>query len=178
MAPDAVQVTPRTGPEGLIVSWRKVDRDVDNHQVADTTQTYRIFRADAHALLENVPSLATYQVATVSANPSDLATPTVKWTDTDPALVQPYGEKTFFYRLTCTDVAGKTSAPSAIIGGFVPDTRAPGPTDPDGAKGFADHIRVFWKPNTEPDSRRATRSTAGSATRAPCTCPTTSSTNR
>ena len=55
MAPDTVQVPPRTGPEGLIVSWRKVDRDVDNHQVADTTQTYRIFRADAHALLENVP---------------------------------------------------------------------------------------------------------------------------
>jgi hypothetical protein len=151
MAPDMVQVSAQTGPDGLNVSWRKVDRDVDNHQIADTTQTYRVYRAADRALLEDLPSLGTHLVATVPANPSDPATPKVDWTDTSSVLVQPYGEKTFFYRLTCTDVIGKTSAPSAIIGGFVPDTRAPGPTFPDGAKGFADQISVFWKPNTEPD---------------------------
>jgi hypothetical protein len=151
MAPDQLQVTPDVTATSLEVTWRKVTRDVDGHQLLDTMQTYAIYRSAVQADLEDLVLLAAFQVASIVANPIDATTPTVHWTDTDPILVPPYGETRFYYRLICRDVAGSVSAPSAIVGAAVPDTRPPGPTDLDGADGAPDHITVYWLPNPEPD---------------------------
>jgi hypothetical protein len=151
MAPDQVQVRPDAGATSIEIGWRTVTRDVDGHQLLDTTQTYAIYRSTTHTDLEALTTLAGFQVASVVANPQDATTPTLRWTDTDPVLVPPYGQTTFHYRLTCRDAAGIVGAPSAIVGGAVPDTTAPGPTQPDGADGAADHITVYWRPNPEPD---------------------------
>jgi hypothetical protein len=151
MAPDELQVSPQLVPPGLVLSWRKVTRDIDNHQLPDIIQTYYIYRSDSREALEDIATLPTKQVNWINANPQDPSTSTLSWTDTDPVLVPAYGEKTYYYRLRCTDPVPNISSPSAIIGGRVPDTTPPGPTDPDGADGYPDHIRVYWKPNSEPD---------------------------
>ena len=151
MAPDELKVFAQPSPPGLVLKWRKVTRDVDHHQLPDTSQTYYIYRAASQASLEELASLAAKQVGSITANPIDPATPVLSWTDTDPQLVPPFGEKTFYYRLRCADPYLNVSAPSAVIAGRVPDTTPPGPTYPDGAEGFEDHIRVYWKPNSEPD---------------------------
>jgi hypothetical protein len=151
MAPGELKVDPSTNPPALMLTWRKVTRDVANHQILDSSQTYQIYRSDTQASLEDLATLSTHLVASQWADPTDAATPTLAWTDSDPSLVPPYGEKDFWYRLTCTDAHGNVSAPSAIISGRIPDTRPPGPTLPTGAEGFADHIRVYWEPNPETD---------------------------
>ncbi len=156
MAPGDLKVVPTTPaavpplPPSLGLTWRKVTRDVANHQILDATQTYRIYRAEAQAELEDLSALP-MPVAIVTADPTDPTTPTLDWRDTDPVLVRPYGEKDFWYRLTCTDAHNNTSAPSALIAGRIPDFTPPGPTLPVGADGFADYIRIYWKPNSEPD---------------------------
>ena len=91
------------------------------------------------------------QIATVSADPTDPTTPTLSWLDIDPALRVPYGEKDFWYRIRCVDLHANESAPSAALAGRLPDITAPGPTQVTGADGFADHITVYWLPNSEPD---------------------------
>jgi len=152
MAPDELQVSPTTSADGLVVTWRKVTRNVENHQLPDISQTNYVYRAETRAALEDLITLPTHLVATItSANPQDVTTPLVSWVDTDPALVPPYGTKPFFYRVRVADPFNNLSAPSAVISGTVPDTRAPGPTALTGASGAVDHIRVEWKPNTEPD---------------------------
>jgi len=151
MAPGELKVNPSTDPPALVLEWRKVTRDVANHQILDASQTYQIYRSAVQSDLEDLTALSTHQVTTLTANPTDAATPTLTWSDTDPSLVPPYGEKDFWYRLTCKDGHGNVSAPSAIISGRIPDITPPGPTLPVGAEGFADHIRTYWKPNSEPD---------------------------
>ncbi len=151
MAPDDLQVSPTTSADGLVVTWRKVTRNIENHQLPDLTQTNSVYRAETREALEDLTTLSGYLVATVPANPQDLTTPLRSWTDTDPALVPPYGTKPFFYRVRVTDPFGNVSAPSAVITGAVPDTNPPGPSALLGATGAADHIRVDWKPNPEPD---------------------------
>ncbi len=152
--PEDVAVNPIRTPVGLQVSWRKVTRDVDGHQELGTTQTYSIYRADSLAALEDVDALTPSSgmcVKSVTANPTDVSTMSVSWTDTDPELVPAYGEKDFFYRIRCTDDQGNLGAPSAIISGRAPDTKPPGGTVVTGIEGHADYIRVTWEPNTEPD---------------------------
>lgn len=151
MAPDELKVSAQLSPPGLVLNWRKVTRDIDNHQLPDTSQTYYIYRAESQESLEDLTSLPAKQVGWKSANPQDPASAVLSWTDTDSVLLPPYGEKTFYYRLRCADPFANISAPSAVIGGRVPDTTPPGPTDVDSAEGFEDHIRVYWNPNTEPD---------------------------
>lgn len=53
--------------------------------------------------------------------------------------------------MRCIDDHGSVSEPSALVPGRLPDITPPGPTKPLRAEGFADHIRVLWPPNTEPD---------------------------
>jgi hypothetical protein len=151
MAPDLVQLRPDVAATSLELSWRKVTRDVDGHQLLDTTGNYAIFRSANQSDLEDLTALPGLQVATVAANPSDPTTATLRWIDTDPILIPPFGETTFYYRLTCSDPVGNVGAPSAIVAAAVPDTRPPGRTEPDGADGAPDHITVYWRPNTEPD---------------------------
>lgn len=151
MAPDDLQVSPTTSADGLVVTWRKVTRNVENHQLPDVTQTNSVYRAETREALEDLTALPGHLVATIPANPQDVTTPLLSWTDTDPALVPPYGTKPFFYRIRVADPFGNLSAPSAVITGAVPDTTPPGPTALIGATGAADHIRVEWKPNAEPD---------------------------
>jgi hypothetical protein len=151
MAPIDLQVLPNTSNDGLVVTWRKVTRNVEGHQMPSEIQTYSIHRAPTRADLEDLDHLALWQVATRPADPQDLTTPTLGWTDLAPILVPPYGETPFFYRVRVADPYGNTSAPSAVITGRVPDTRPPGATTPDGAEGFADRITVRWLPNSEPD---------------------------
>lgn len=151
MAPDDLQVSPTTSADGLVVTWRKVTRNVENHQLPDVTQTTYVHRAETREALEDLTALPGHLVATIPANPQDVTTPLLSWTDTDPALVPPYGTKPFFYRIRVADPFGNLSAPSAVISGAVPDTTPPGPTTLIGATGAADHIRVEWKPSPEPD---------------------------
>ena len=151
MAPDDLQVSPTTAADGLVVTWRKVTRNVENHQLPDTSQTNYVYRAETLEDLEDVASLPSCLVVRSWADPQDSTTPLVSWTDLDPDLVPPYGTKPFFYRIRVADPFGNLGAPSAVITGTVPDTTPPGPTDLVGATGVADHILVEWKPNAEPD---------------------------
>ena len=151
MAPDDLQVSPTTAADGLVVTWRKVTRNVENHLLPDTSQTNYVYRAETREALEDLASLPSHLVATAWADPQDATTPLVSWTDLDPVLVPPYGTKPFFYRIRVADPYGNLSAPSAVITAAVPDTTPPGPTDLVGATGAPDHIRVEWKPNAEPD---------------------------
>ena len=151
MAPDDLQVSATTTADGLVVTWRTVTRNVENHQLPDVAQTNYVYRAETREALEDLVALPGHLVATLVVNPQDLTAPLVSWTDLDPALVPPYGTKPFFYRVRVADPFGNTSAPSAVITGTVPDTRAPGATDLVAATGAADHIRVEWRPNAEPD---------------------------
>ncbi|MCX8052847.1 MAG: hypothetical protein N3B12_03480, partial [Armatimonadetes bacterium] len=153
-APSDLKVDPSRSPVGLTLTWRKVTLDSLGHKELDTTNTYRIYRADNLDALENVASLTPSSplfIHSLTANPSDVATPTLSWTDTSPVLVPPYGEKEFYYRIQCVDAHNNVSSPSAAIGGRAPDTTPPGGTKVIGAEGYADHIRIFWEPNTEPD---------------------------
>jgi hypothetical protein len=156
MAPDEVQVTPTTTADGIVVRWRTVTRNVENHcfvhqGVPDTTQTNHIYRADSREALDDPQTLAAYLVATITSDPYDLTAPVQSWTDTDPILVPPYGTKPYFYRIQVTDPFGNLSAPSAVISAAVPDTTPPGPTTITTATGAVDHIHLEWTPNTEPD---------------------------
>ncbi|MEO8751296.1 MAG: hypothetical protein ABI624_01325 [Casimicrobiaceae bacterium] len=151
MAPDELQVSANTSATGLIVTWRKVTRNVENHVLPDATQTNNVYRATTREALEDLSTLGIHLVATVVVNPQDITTPLVRWTDLDPALIPPYGSAPFFYRVRVTDPFGKVSAPSAVISGAVPDTRPPGPTTLVAVTGRAKSIRVEWKPNSEPD---------------------------
>jgi hypothetical protein len=151
MAPDELQVSPATSADGLVVTWREVTRNVENHQFPDTSQSNFVYRAETREDLEDLPALPGWLVVTLDANPQDATTPLVSWTDTDPALVPPFGTKTFFYRIRVADMFGNLSAPSAVVAGTVPDTTPPGPTHLVAVVGTADHIHVEWQPNTEPD---------------------------
>ena len=151
MAPTDFRVDVSTVPFGLRLSWRKVTRDIRNHQILEVSQTYKVYRSDLLDTLDDLTQLPACQITTVTANPTDPTTITLTWLDTDPALRVPYGEKDFWYRLCCVDQYGNESAPSAAIAGRLPDITAPGPTKVTGADGFDDHISVYWQPNTEPD---------------------------
>ena len=83
MAPDQVQVRPDGAATSLEVAWRTVTRDIDGHQLLDTTQSYAIYRSTTHADLEELATLAGFQVASVLANPQDATTPTLRWIDTE-----------------------------------------------------------------------------------------------
>lgn len=151
MAPSDLRLDPSTAPLGLALSWRKVTRNVENHQILEVSQSYEIYRGETQAEMEDLDALVSHRVATVIADPTDSATPTLRWIDTDPILAPRYGEKDFWYRVRCLDQHGAASAPSAVISGRIPDTTPPGPTELTRAEGFADHIRVVWEPNPEPD---------------------------
>ena len=150
-APETLRVDPSTTPFGLTLSWRKVTHNIDNHQILESSQTYEIYRGETLEELENLDDLAQRLVGTVIANPSDPTVSTVSWTDNDPVLSPSYGEKDFWYRIRCLDENSNISFPSAVVGGRIPDTTAPGPTDLVDSEGFSDHIRIFWQYNSEPD---------------------------
>jgi hypothetical protein len=150
MAPSDFSINPNS-PPGLALSWRKVTRNINNHQILDTTQTYKIYRAETMEQLEDVSSLPLYHIHDFPADPTNPANMTLVWVDYDSILVPQYGEKDFWYAIRCEDVNGNISAPSAILSGRVPDTTPPGPTDVTGADGHADYITVYWLPNTESD---------------------------
>jgi hypothetical protein len=156
MAPDELQVTPDTSATGLVVQWRTVTRNVENHAFVhqgtfDTHQLYRVYRADTRDELEDIAGLPGHLATTVSANPNDTTRPVQEWHDTDPVLRPAYGTRTFFYRVRVHDAFGIPSAPSAVIGAAVPDIIPPGPTTIVRADGHADHIRLEWNPNSELD---------------------------
>lgn len=151
MAPTDFRVAPNRSPMGLALTWRKVIRDINRHQILDTTQTYRIYRAETMDELEDMPTLSAHLVMTRSANPTDVTKPILSWIDTDPALVPPYGEKDYWYRLTCLDACNLVSDPSALLSGRVPDVRPPGPTKMVGSLGEDTQITVYWGPNIEED---------------------------
>jgi len=151
MAPDDLQVSSTSAADGLVVTWRKVTCNVENHRLPDTWQTNYLYRAETREELEDLTSLAPYLVATLASNPQDATTPLVSWTDLASILVPPYGTQPFSYRVRVADPFGNLSAPSAVITGTVPDTTPPGPTDLVGVTGAADNIRIEWRPNGEPD---------------------------
>lgn len=151
MAPDDLQVMPNVAATGMVLKWRKVTHNSENHVLPDTTQTNFVYRAETREELEDLTTLGSYLVATIGANPQDVTSPLVNWSDNDPILVPLYGTKPFFYRVRVVDPAGNISAPSAVIAGTVPDTRPPGRTSIINAEGSDDHVRVTWDPNSEPD---------------------------
>ena len=151
MAPTDFRIDVNTSPFGLLLSWRKVTRDVRHHQILESSQTYRIYRADLLDSLDDLSTLAAYQITSVIADPTDSTTITLSWLDTDSSLRVPFGEKDFWYRLCCVDLHGNESAPSAALAGRLPDITPPDSTRVTGADGYADHITVYWLPNSEPD---------------------------
>ena len=151
MAPTDLRVDVNDSPFCLALTWRKVTRNERNHQILDTTQTYKIYRADTSDALDDLAALSSFQIGTKTANPTDPGTVTLSWLDTDPNLRVPYGEKDFWYRVACVDTQGNESAPSAAISGRLPDITPPGRTVVTGGDGYADHISVYWLPNSEPD---------------------------
>jgi hypothetical protein len=154
-APTDVSVDPTTDSTspGLVVSWHKVTEDINGHRELASTQAYRIYRADSLEQLDDISHLSSYLVATTTADPTDSSTMNLSFTDNDPGIVPTYGEKDYWYRITCVDAspAANASAPSAAISGRVPDRIPPGGTWVIDGEGYADHIRVYWQPNTEPD---------------------------
>lgn len=150
-APDSLQVSPNTAGTGLVITWRKVTRNVENHWFPDTTQINFVYRAETQQDLESLDNLPFLVATLADVNPQDQATPFVSWTDLSPELVPEYGTKTFYYRVRVMDAFQINGAPSAIIAGAVSDTKAPGPTTLVDVIGAADHIRVEWEANEEPD---------------------------
>jgi hypothetical protein len=154
-APTDVSVDPTTdlASPGLVVSWHKVTEDINGHRELASTQTYRIYRADSLEALDDVEHLSSYLVGTTTADPTDPATMSLSWTDSDPGIIPTYGEKDYWYRIRCVDAspAANASSPSAAISGRVPDRIPPGSTFVVDGEGYADYIRVFWQPNPEPD---------------------------
>jgi fibronectin type 3 domain-containing protein len=152
--PEDVAVNPVESPDGLIVSWRKVTLDLDGHQELGAVQTYSIYRSEKLADLENVGALtpsSSLCVKSITADPTDPATMTISWKDTDPKLVPAYGEKDFFYRIRCADAQSNYGSSSAAVSGRAPDTTPPGGTKVIAADSHADFIRVMWEANSEPD---------------------------
>lgn len=173
-APDSlvINVSP-TRPE-LIFNWKKSIRDVAGHREQDRRHIYRLYRAER---MEDLQYLAIRPpeksrrsmipeevmrrtklaisslrpIAEITADPSDISSLDLTWTDSWPGLVPEYGEKDFFYCLVCVDESGNRSSPSAIISGRIPDRTCPGPTRVVGSEGRGDHIKIFWLPNSEPD---------------------------
>jgi hypothetical protein len=133
MAPDGLQVSPTSTADGLVVTWRKVTRNVENHVLPDTTQTNFVYRAPTREALEDLTSLAPWLVTTLAADPQDATTPLVSWTDTDPILVPPFGTTPFFYRIRVADQLGRptSSRPSAPPTTFTSSgNQTPNPTSP------------------------------------------------
>lgn len=151
VAPENFRIDVSPSSPSLILTWKKGTRDVKGHKEQDTSHTYYIYRANTLKKLENIAILNTFQVASVTADPTDTNTVELTLTDSAAILVPQYGEKDFYYRLRCKDSRNNLSAPSAAISGRVPDTTPPGPTQVVETKGFADHIDVSWLPNSEPD---------------------------
>lgn len=150
MVPKDVQINADASASGLRLSWRKVTRDVKNHQIQGITH-YKIYRSDLLSSLEDMALLPACQITNVSADPTDPTTVTLTWLDNNPILRVTYGEKDFWYRIRCTDEQGNESSPSAALAGRLPDITPPGPTHVIGADCCVDHITVFWLPNSEPD---------------------------
>ena len=67
MAPDELQVSPNTTADGLVVTWRKVTRNVENHLLPDPSQTNYVYRGETLEDLEDIASLSSRLVATVPA---------------------------------------------------------------------------------------------------------------
>ena len=158
MAPTDLQVNPYqdnpydpSDKPGLMVTWRKVTRDIKNHQMIEPSPTYQIYRSDRLEDLNDLGALPAFLINSYIETPPDPTRLTLSWTDRDPALRVPYGEKDFWYRIICVDLQGNASAPSAVLAARVEDTIPPGPSQVTGADGFADHIIVYWLPNPEPD---------------------------
>jgi hypothetical protein len=137
-------------PVGLVVSWRKVTKDVEGHVELDNTQFYRIYRSLNSDDLEKVDTLSNYLVATWPADPTDEKI-WLDWFDNSPVIFPAYGEQDVWYRVCCEDAHQLLSSPSALISGRIPDVKPPGPTKMLGSESHEKFIRVFWKPNQEPD---------------------------
>ncbi|MGD2085750.1 MAG: hypothetical protein PVH61_06145 [Candidatus Aminicenantes bacterium] len=150
-APGDFRIDVSPSSPSLILTWKKSTRDVKGHVEGDTAHTYYIYRADTLQKLEDIVSLSSYQVTSLTADPTDANIVELTWTDSAGVLVPPFGEKDFYYRLRCKDAANNLSAPSAAISGRVPDTTPPGPTQVVETKGYSDRIEVSWQPNHEPD---------------------------
>lgn len=84
MAPDDLQVSPTSTADGLVVTWRKVTRNVENHQLPDISQTNYVYRAATREDLEDLAFLPSHLVTTLWSNPQDATTPLVSWMDNDP----------------------------------------------------------------------------------------------
>ncbi|HOT07845.1 MAG TPA: hypothetical protein PLI05_11215 [Methanotrichaceae archaeon] len=151
LAPGELTASISKNPRGLSLSWRKVIHDVMGHQELDPLQTYIIYRAESSEFLNDHSGLGSYQAHSLTADPRDTASMTLSWTDTDPSIFPPFGEKAIFYRIVCIDMAANRSMPSAIVSARVPDIDPPGPTSVTGTKGHPESIDVFWRPNHEPD---------------------------
>ncbi|MFF3014261.1 DNRLRE domain-containing protein [Streptomyces sp. NPDC057939] len=106
------------GPGGVQVRWR-TSLDLD-----DSALTYRIFRNGAAS-----------PIATVTADSLFFRRPQASWTDTTAQAGQSYT-----YRVTATDAAGNTSAPSATAAVTVPTSAEAYPS-----RVRADGAQLFWR---------------------------------
>ena len=116
-------------------------------------QTNYVYRAETREAARGPRDPRRHLVATIASNPlGRRRRPLVTWTDTDPALVPPYGTKPFFYRVVRRPTPSATSARRPPSSAARPrHHRRRDPPSWSAANGAADHIRVEWKPNPEPD---------------------------
>lgn len=150
-APSDLSVNASTLSSSLILNWKKSIRNINGHREQDHFHTYRIYRSDSIEELEDLNNLSTYEVMTVTSDPTDESSMDMKWEDTASILSPLYGEKDFFYRICCEDAHHNLSAPSAVISCRVPDHTPPGGTRLVSSEGFSDLIRIYWLPNPELD---------------------------
>ena len=150
MSPRELRADTSTEPPGLWLSWKKVTKDIAGHKEPDSLHTYRVYRSIIAEDLEqedNLPPDVHFQLE----NPTDLTSMTLSWLDTDQVIFPDYGEQDVWYRVSCEDANGNTSALSALIKGTVLDRTPPDPTKVVDSEGHARYIRILWEPNPEPD---------------------------
>jgi len=126
--------------------WSIVQLDVDGHVDSSSVTSYRLYRYnDVNA----PPDTGTPVGGPIPAP----ASPTliVQAADNSPVLIQPFGEKSFWYRVQAIDGAGNASAFSAAAEAHLKDFTPPAAVAGLAALGFDNYIKLTWTPNGEAD---------------------------
>jgi fibronectin type 3 domain-containing protein len=147
MVPSGITVTSDDPASSLQIKWTKVNRDVQNHVEIPPVSGYKVYRYES----PGDPTTGATQVGGLIPHPANPGITEVTFTDSDPILRPPYGEKTFWYRVEAVDAANNAGSRSAAAGGNLKDITPPSPPKNVDAEGFDDYILVSWDLNSEPD---------------------------
>ena len=172
MAPDLVQVRPTSRRPSLVVSLAQGDAQRRGHQLLDTTP-------DQRDLPSRDPRRPRGPVRAARAAGGDAAREPAGCHDADAALdrhrPRSSSRRTARSRSSTASRGRRRSATSArrrrSSAARCPTRRPPGPTEPAGATGAADHIRVDWQAEPRARPRRLPDLPRRLRPRRSCTCP-------